>query len=97
MELGQALEDYQMAVKTLEVSQARLLWAEKALESVNARYGAGAATLVELNDARSEDSQARYDVVKARYDCLMKAFDSAYFQGQIETTIKDVLEGGSAS
>ncbi len=97
MELGQALEDCQMAVKTLEVSQARLLWAEKALESVNARYGAGAATLLELNDARSEESQARYDVVKARYDCLMKAFDSAYFQGQIETTIKDVLEGGTAS
>ncbi|MBN2720970.1 MAG: TolC family protein [Proteobacteria bacterium] len=96
-ELGQALEDYRMAVKSLEVSEARLLWAEKALESVSARYEAGAATLVELNDARSEASQARYDVVKSRHDRLMRVFDVFYYQGKIEAAMDNVLGGGIRS
>jgi len=96
-QLGQALEDYLSSVKGLEVSTARLQWAEKALESVSARYGAGAANLVELNDARSEAVQARYDVVSAQYDCLSKALSCAYYQGGIESAIRGILTGGKES
>lgn len=96
-ELGQALEDYRTAVKTLDVSTARLQWAEKALESVRARYEAGAASLVELNDARSEAVQARSDVVNARYDSLGKSLTSAFYQGRIEPAIRKILSGGSTS
>jgi len=96
-ELGQALEDYRMALKSQEVSEARFLWAEKALESVSARYEAGAATLVELNDARSEANQARYDVAKSRYECLTSVFDVFYYQGKIETAMDYALGGGIRS
>jgi len=96
-ELGQALADYRTAVKSLEVSKARLEWAEKALESVSARYEAGAASLVELNDARAEAVQARSDVVNARYDSLGKSLTTAYYQGQIEAAVREVLSGGSRS
>jgi len=96
-ELGQALEDYRTAVKTLDVSTARLQWAEKALESVRARYEAGAASLVELNDARSEAVQARSDVVNARYDSLGRSLTTAYYQGRIEPAIRKILSGGSTS
>jgi len=96
-ELGRALEDYKAAVKSLEVSKARLEWAEKALESVSARYEVGAANLVELNDARAEAVQARSDVVNARYDSLGKSLATAYYQGQIEPAVREVLSGGSTS
>jgi len=92
-ELGQAFEDYQTAEKSLEVSEARLQWAEKALESVKARYETGAANLVELNDARSEAIGSRYDVVNARYDCLTKALTTEFYQGNIESAIRMLLEG----
>lgn len=96
-ELGTALEDYQTAAKSLEVSETRLQWAEKALESVEARYEAGAANLVELNDARGEANGSRYDVVKASYDCLTKALTTEFYMGSIESAIQVLLEGGEES
>ena len=96
-ELGQAFEDYRTAEKSLEVSEARLQWADKALESVKARYEAGAANLVELNDARSEAIESRYDVVNASYDCLTKALTVEFYRGNIESAIGMLLEGGQES
>lgn len=83
-ELGQALQDFGTAQKLIGVTEARLTAARQALAAVEERYRVGAATLVELTQARAQFVQADYDRVKARYGLIKQGAAVAYYQGNRE-------------
>lgn len=83
-EMGQALQDFGTAQKLIGVTAARLIAARQALDAVEERYRVGAATLVELTQARAQFVQAGYDRVKARYALIKQGAAVAYYQGNWE-------------
>jgi outer membrane protein len=83
-ELGQALQDFGTAQKLIGVTAARLTASRQALDAVEERYRVGAATLVELTQARAQFVQAGYDRVKARYGLIKQGAAVAYYQGSRE-------------
>lgn len=80
-ELGQALQDFGTAQKLIGVTEARLTAARQALAAVEERYRVGAATLVELTQARAQFVEAGYDRVRARYGLIRQGAAVAYYQG----------------
>lgn len=74
IELGVALEvrtaalDLEQASKRASTTEKNVELAEEALRLANVRYEAGIATLVEVTDAESSLTQARVNLVNARYD-----------------------------
>ncbi|MCM2264185.1 MAG: TolC family protein [Desulfuromonadales bacterium] len=83
-ELGQAQQDFGTAQKLIGVTEARLTASRQALAAVEERYRVGAATLVELTQARALFVQAGYDRVKARYGLIKQGAAVAYYQGNWE-------------
>ena len=79
--MGQAYQDFGTAQKLIGVTTARLTAARQALDAVEERYKVGAATLVELTQARAQFVQAGYDRVKARYGLIKQGAAVAYYQG----------------
>lgn len=74
VELGVALEvrtaalDLEQASRRAATTAKNVELAEEALRLANVRYEAGIATLVEVTDAESSLTQARVNLVNARYD-----------------------------
>lgn len=83
-ELGQTIDDFQTAQKLIGVTEARLTAAREALAAMEERYRVGAATLVELTQARTSYTSAGYDRVKARYGLITQGVAVAYYQGDGE-------------
>ncbi|NJC88497.1 MAG: TolC family protein [Desulfuromonas sp.] len=83
-EIGQALQDFGTAQKLIGVTAARVTAARQALAAVEERYRVGAATLVELTQARAQFVQADYDRVRARYGLIKQGAAVAYYQGNWE-------------
>ena len=80
-EYGQAVEDFLTAQKLIGVTEARLTAAREALAAMEERYRVGAATLVELTDARTQFTDAGYQRVKARFGLLRQRVALAYYRG----------------
>ncbi len=80
-EYGQAVEDFLTAQKLIGVTAARLTAAREALAAMEERYRVGAATLVELTDARTQFTEAGYERVKARFGLLRQRVALAYYRG----------------
>jgi outer membrane protein len=80
-EYGQALEDFLTAQKLIGVTAARLTAAREALAAMEERYRVGAATLVELTDARTQFTDAGFQRVKARFGLLRQRVALAYYRG----------------
>lgn len=80
-ELGQALQDFRTAQKLIGVTETRLTAARQALAAVEERYRVGAATLVELTQARAQFTAAGYERVKARYGLITQGVAMVYYQG----------------
>jgi outer membrane protein len=83
-ELGQTIDDFLTAQKLIGVTEARLTAAREALAAMEERYRVGAATLVELTQARTSYTSAGYDRVKARYGLITQGVAVAYYQGDGE-------------
>jgi outer membrane protein len=83
VEVGEALADYRKAGKQQTVAAAQLTYAREALAATEARYQVGAATWVELSDARSTFVQARADEVRARYAILAQGLAVGYARGDL--------------
>ena len=83
-EYGQAVEDFQTAQKLIGVTTARLAAAREALAAMEERYRVGAATLVELTQARTQFAEAGYERVKARFGLLQQGVALAYYRGDWE-------------
>ena len=83
LELGQAVADYQTACESIMVSKARLFYANKALESVFQRYKVGAANLTELTQIRSDQVDARNDMIEAKMDKMLKIISIFFYKGDL--------------
>jgi outer membrane protein len=83
-EIGQALQDFRTAQKLIGVTDRRLTAARQALAAVEERYRVGAATLVELTQARAQFVEAGYERVRARYGLITQGVAVAYYQGDWE-------------
>lgn len=80
-EYGQAVEDFQTAQKLIGVTAARLIAAREALAAMEERYRVGAATLVELTQARSQFAEAGFERVRARFGLIRQRLTVAYSRG----------------
>jgi outer membrane protein len=83
VEVGEALADYRKAEKQQAVAALQLTYAREALAATEARYQVGAATWVELSDARSTFVQARADEVRARYAILAQGLAVGFARGDL--------------
>ncbi len=84
VEIGQAVQEYLTAADQVEVAMAQLTYAQQALDSTEQRYRVGAATLTELTDARSTFVEARYALVEAQIDRMLRTVAIAYYRGDLE-------------
>lgn len=83
-ELGQAADDFRTAQRLIGVTAARLTAARQALDAMEERYRVGAATLVELTQARTAFTEAGFERVRARYGLITQGLALAYYQGDGE-------------
>jgi outer membrane protein len=83
VEIGEAVSDYQAAVKQVDVTLLKLTYAARALESMKQRYEAGAATLIELTQSRAGYIQAQYDKVNAGLNRVIQSVALDFYQGKI--------------
>jgi outer membrane protein TolC len=51
------------------------------------RYKVNASTFVELMETRASALQSSYNLIKARYDLLVKGIAVLYYSGTIEKTM----------
>ena len=82
-ELGQAIADYQTACESIIGSKSRLFYTNKALESVNQRYKMGAANLTELTQIRSDQVEARNELIQAEMDKMQKIISIFFYKGDL--------------
>lgn len=83
VEIGQAVQEYLTATDQVEVAKAQLTYAQEALNSTEQRYRVGAATLTELTDARSTFVEARYALVEAHVDRMLRTVAIIYYRGDL--------------
>jgi outer membrane protein len=80
-EHSQAVADFQTAQKLIGVTEARLVAAREALAAMEERYRVGAATLVELTQARTAFTAAGFERVKARFGLFRQRVALVYYRG----------------
>jgi outer membrane protein len=81
VEVRRAVLDYQSAEAQLQASEAQLRAANLALQTSQQRYDVGAATLVELTQARATQVQAASNLVNARYSLVFQGRLMDYYLG----------------
>jgi len=83
LEVRRAYLDYQAAAQQLDAAEAQLRAAQLALESSLQRYNVGAATLLEVAQARAAQLQAASALVTARYELLFQRTLIGYYVGDL--------------
>ena len=86
-----ALLNFNSTKLQLKASQEQLSSAEIALEAEQARYDAGAATLLDVTTLLSTRLDAAVSVVESRFDLFVNRLDIAFQDGTIETFLLDQL------
>ena len=76
--------DYRSAREQMSAAEAQQRAADLALQTVQQRYQAGAATLVELSQARASQVQAASSLVSARYNLLFQRTLADYYLGELD-------------
>lgn len=76
--------DYRAAQEQFAASEAQQRAADLALQTVQQRYRAGAATLVEISQARASQVQAASSLVSARYNLLFQRTLADYYLGELD-------------
>lgn len=84
LEVRRAYLDQKSAVEQLTNARAQQTAATMALEMTQQRYRAGAATLVEVTQARAQQVQAASAVVSAQYNLLLQQTVMAYYTGELD-------------
>jgi outer membrane protein len=72
------------AQQQLLAAQAGLTAATQALEATTQRYNVGAATLLDVTQARAQRVQAQSNLADARYSLLLNQAAMAYFTGELD-------------
>jgi outer membrane protein len=83
LEVRRAYLDYQAATQQLDAAEAQLRAAQLALEASQQRYNVGAATLLEVTQARATQLQAASTLVTARYGLLFQRTLIGYYTGDL--------------
>jgi len=83
-EIQQARLDFETAKKQRESAQAQHIYTQKALQITKERYAAGAATFVELSEARVKNMRAAYQKISADYDLVRQFAAIHYAYGNME-------------
>ncbi len=86
LDVRQSFLDYLTAEKSLDVTEKQLISAEQALTAEQERYNVGAATLVELSQARANFVQAQSDRNQARFDFIFQKKLIDYYMGKLNPT-----------
>lgn len=84
LEVRRAYLDYNAAQQQLAAAQAQERAAALALESTGRRYSVGAATLLEVTQARATMVQAASALVNARYSLVLQRQVMSYYTGDLE-------------
>jgi outer membrane protein len=87
LQVRRAYLDYRSADEQLSAAEAQLRAAALSLEAVQDRYSAGAATFVELSQARATQLQAASAVVSARYATLFQRTLLDYYVGNLDARV----------
>jgi len=83
LEVRRAYLDYVADKQQLDAAGAQLRAAELALETSQQRYNVGAATLLEVTQARATQLQAQSALVTARYSLLFQRTLVGYYTGDL--------------
>jgi outer membrane protein len=83
LEVRRAYLDYQAAIQQLEAAEAQLRAAQLALEAAQQRYNVGAATLLEVTQARAVQTEAASALISARYGLLFQRTAIGYYVGDL--------------
>jgi outer membrane protein len=81
LEVRRAYLDYQAAKQQLDAAEVQLRAAQLALQTSQQRYNVGAATLLEVTQARATQLQAASALVSARYGLLFQRTLIGYYTG----------------
>ena len=84
LEVRRAFLEYQAAQQQLAAAQAQQRAAELAVSTTQQRYQVGAATLVELTQARATQVQASSALVNARYALVFQQALMRYYTGELD-------------
>ena len=84
LEVRRAYLDYQAATQQLDAAEAQLRAAALALQASQQRYTVGAATLLEVTQARATQLQAASALVTARYGLLFQRTLIGYYVGDLD-------------
>ena len=84
LEVRRAYLDYQAATQQLDAAEAQLRAAALALQASQQRYNVGAATLLEVTQARASQLQAASALVTARYGLLFQRTLIGYYVGDLD-------------
>jgi outer membrane protein len=84
LEVRRAYLDQTSAAEQLANARAQQTAATMALEMTQQRYRAGAATLVEVTQARAQQVQAASAVVSAEYNLLLQQTVMTYYTGELD-------------
>jgi outer membrane protein len=84
LEVRRAWVDYQAAAAQVSAAEAQLRAAELALAAVTERYRVGAATLVEVSQARATQVQAASALVTGRNTLVLQRALIAYYTGELD-------------
>ena len=84
LEVRRAHLDQATAAEQLVSAQSQQTSAAMALEMTEARYRAGAATLVEVTQARAQQVQAASAVIAAQYNLLLQRTIMSYYTGDLD-------------
>ncbi|MEX0323046.1 MAG: TolC family protein [Puniceicoccaceae bacterium] len=84
--------NFDSAKAQLETAEEQLASTDEALQAEQARYEAGAATLLELNTLRSTRLDAAVSAEEARFDLFTSRLDVSFQDGTIESFLLQQLE-----
>lgn len=87
IEVRRAWVDYQAAEAQVAAADAQLQAADLALTAVTERYRLGAATLVEVTQARATRIQAASSLVTGRHNLVLQRALLAYYAGDLDPEI----------
>ncbi len=91
-EIRQARLNWENASRQLASAQKQLTFARAALNSMQDRYRANAATLTEVSQSRSQYRQASYNHAAARYTRLLRGLEILFSNGDEYNLLKLVSE-----
>ncbi len=82
MQINNIIKRFDVAVENASKAEKNVALAERGHEIANARYKSGQGNLLEVNDSEVALTQARFNLIQAKYDILMAIIEYDKFIGK---------------